>query len=92
MDGYHHATVARHGDISHYRCYEFTTDPVMDAQKELLDLRDRIVGGKVKQQTVISVDGKIKALETIEKRMKRLEADMDSAWMAMDELANPLGR
>lgn len=66
---------------------------IMDAQKELLDLRDRIASvEKSNSETVISVDGKIQALETIESRMKRLEADMDSAWLAMDELANPLGR
>lgn len=66
---------------------------IMDAQKDLLDLRDRIAAvEKSNSETVLSVDGKIQSLQSIETRMKRLEADMDSAWLAMDELANPLSR
>ena len=66
---------------------------IMEAQKELLQLRDRIASvEKSNMETVLKVDGKIKELEGIERRMSTLEADMNSAWMAMDELANPLGR
>ena len=66
---------------------------IMDAQKDLLDLRDRIASvEKSNSETVLSVDGKIQSLQSIETRMVRLEADMDSAWLAMDELANPLSR
>ena len=68
-------------------------EQILTAQSELLDLRDRIASvEKTNSETVLTVDARIQSLESIEARMKRLEKDMDSAWMAMDELANPLGR
>jgi len=66
---------------------------IMEAQKELLQLRDRIAAvEKSNSESVMKIDAKLESLSRIEARMVRLEKDMDSAWMAMDELANPLGR
>ena len=62
-------------------------------QRDLLPLRDRVASvEKSNSETVLTVNAKIEALNTIDDRIKRLQRDMDDAWTAMDELANPLGR
>jgi len=67
-------------------------EAIMKAQGELLDLRDRISSvEKSNGETVISVNAKIEALGSVDERLKRLQRDIDDAWRAMDELANPLG-
>lgn len=43
-------------------------------------------------ETVITVNAKMKAASNVDDRIKRLQRDMDDAWTAMDELANPLGK
>ena len=64
---------------------------IMDAQQELLDLRDRIsTVEKTSSETELRVSGKLDALSTIDDRLKRFERDMDDLWMAIDA-TNPLG-
>jgi len=66
---------------------------IMELQRDLLPLRDRVAAvEKSNSETVLTVNAKIEALSTIDERIKRLQRDMDDAWTAMDELANPLGR
>jgi len=66
---------------------------IMELQRDLLPLRDRVAAvEKSNSETVITVNAKIEALSNIDDRIKRLQRDMDDAWTAMDELANPLGR
>jgi len=66
---------------------------IMELQRDLLPLRDRVAAvEKSNSETVITVNAKIEALSTLDDRIKRLQRDMDDAWTAMDELANPLGR
>jgi prefoldin subunit 5 len=66
---------------------------IMELQRDLLPLRDRVASvEKSNSETVLTVNAKIEALNTIDDRIKRLQRDMDDAWTAMDELANPLGR
>jgi chromosome segregation ATPase len=66
---------------------------IMELQRDLLPLRDRVAAvEKSNSETVITVNAKIEALSNIDERMNRLQRDMDDAWTAMDELANPLGR
>lgn len=66
---------------------------IMELQRDLLPLRDRVAAvEKSNSETVITVNAKIESLNTIDDRIKRLQRDMDDAWAAMDELANPLGR
>lgn len=68
-------------------------EAIMKAQQDLLDLRDRISSvEKSNSETVLTVNGKIEALGSVDERLKRLQRDMDDAWTAMDELANPLGK
>ena len=64
---------------------------IMDAQQELLDIRDRIATvEKTSSETELRVSGKLEALSTIDERLKRFERDMDDLWMAIDA-TNPLG-
>ena len=66
---------------------------IMELQRDLLPLRDRVASvEKSNSETVLTVNAKMEALNTIDDRIKRLQRDMDDAWTAMDELANPLGR
>lgn len=64
---------------------------IMDAQAELLDIRDRIASvEKTSSETELRVSGKLDALSTFDDRLKRFERDMDDIWMAIDA-TNPLG-
>ena len=64
---------------------------IMDAQQELLDIRDRIAQvEKTSSETELRVSGKLDALPTLDERLKRFERDMDDLWMAIDA-TNPLG-
>jgi chromosome segregation ATPase len=64
---------------------------IMDAQAELLDIRDRISSvEKTSSETELRVSGKLDALSTLDDRLKRFERDMDDIWMAIDA-TNPLG-
>jgi chromosome segregation ATPase len=64
---------------------------IMDAQQELLDIRDRISSvEKISSETELRVSGKLEALQTLDDRLKRFERDMDDLWMAIDA-TNPLG-
>jgi len=64
---------------------------IMDAQQELLDLRDRIsTVEKTSSETELRVTGKLDALQTLDERFKRFERDMDDLWTAIDA-TNPLG-
>ncbi len=64
---------------------------IMDAQQELLDIRDRISSvEKISSETELRVSGKLNALSNLDERLKRYERDMDDIWMAIDA-TNPLG-
>jgi predicted nucleic acid-binding Zn-ribbon protein len=64
---------------------------IMDAQQELLDLRDRIsTVEKTSSETELRVTGKLDALSAVDERLKRFERDMDDLWTAIDA-TNPLG-
>jgi hypothetical protein len=64
---------------------------IMDAQQELLDIRDRIaLVEKTSSETELRVSGKLDSLSTLDERFKRFERDMDDLWMAIDA-TNPLG-
>ena len=64
---------------------------IMDAQKELLDIRDRIAAvEKTASESEIKVVAKLESLNTLDARLKKFERDMDDLWMAIDA-TNPLG-
>jgi len=64
---------------------------IMDAQKELLDIRDRIASvEKISSESELKVATKLESLNTLDARLKRFERDMDDLWTAIDA-TNPLG-
>ena len=64
---------------------------IMDAQKELLDIRDRIASvEKTSSESELKVQAKLDSLNTLDQRLKNFERDMDDLWMAIDA-TNPLG-
>jgi len=64
---------------------------IMDAQKELLDIRDRIAAvEKTSSESELKVQAKLESLKTLDQRLKNFERDMDDLWMAIDA-TNPLG-
>lgn len=64
---------------------------IMDAQQELLDLRDRISSvEKTSSESEIKVQTRLESLATLDARLKKFERDMDDLWMAIDA-TNPLG-
>lgn len=64
---------------------------IMDAQKELLDIRDRISSvEKTSSESEIKVNSRLESLATLDARLKRLSTDMDNLWEAIDSLS-PFG-
>ena len=64
---------------------------IMDAQQELLDIRDRIASvEKTSSETELRVSGKLDALSTVNDRLAKYERDMNDLWDAIDA-TNPLG-
>ena len=64
---------------------------IMDAQKELLDIRDRVASvEKISRESELRVATKLESLNTLDARLKRFERDMDDLWTAIDA-TNPLG-
>jgi DNA repair exonuclease SbcCD ATPase subunit len=64
---------------------------IMEAQKELLDIRDRIASvEKTSSESEIKVNARLESLATLDARLKKFERDMDDLWMAIDA-TNPLG-
>jgi len=60
-------------------------EAILRQQQNLIDLPDRVAAvEKSNSETVLSVDGKIKALEGVEIRMNRLQRDVDDIWRALD--------
>jgi len=66
-------------------------ESIMEAQRELLDIRDRIANAeKTASESEIKVNAKLESLNTLDQRLKNFERDMDDLWMAIDA-TNPLG-
>ena len=66
-------------------------EQIMDAQKELLDLRDRIATvERTSSETELRVSGKLEQLSDLDARLNRLQRDINDVWLALDAM-NPLG-
>lgn len=66
-------------------------EQIMDAQKELLDLRDRIATvERTSSETELRVSGKLEQLSDLDSRLNRLQRDINDVWLALDAM-NPLG-
>lgn len=64
---------------------------IMEAQKELLDMRDRVASVEMSNaETVLTVQNKVESLKSTDERLNRLQREIDDLWDAMDALANPL--
>ena len=64
---------------------------IMDAQKELLDIRDRIANAeKISSESEIKVNARLESLANLDARLARLSQDMDDLWAAIDDMS-PLG-
>ena len=63
----------------------------MEAQKELLDLRDRVATvEKSNAEAVLKVDNRLESLKDTNERLKRIQKEIDD-WLGLDSIANPLG-
>jgi chromosome segregation ATPase len=66
-------------------------EQIMNAQKELLDLRDRIATVELlSTETELRVDNKLDRLRDLDGKLKRIQRDIDDVWLALDAM-NPLG-
>ena len=66
-------------------------EQIMDAQKELLDIRDRIANAeKISSESEIKVNARLESLANLDARLARLSQDMDDLWAAIDDMS-PLG-
>lgn len=68
-----------------------TLSQIMEAQKELLDIKDRVSAAEsTANESEIKVNARLESLSTLDARLKKFERDMDDLWMAIDA-TNPLG-
>ena len=67
-------------------------EAIMEAQKELLDLRDRVAAvEKSNAEAVLRVDNRLESLKDTSERLKRIQKEIDDIWLGLDSIANPLG-
>ena len=67
-------------------------EAIMEAQKELLDLRDRVAAvEKSNAEAVLRVDNRLESLKDTSERLKRIQKEIDDIWIGLDSIANPLG-
>ena len=67
-------------------------EAIMEAQKELLDLRDRVAAvEKSNAEAVLRVDNRLESLKDTNERLKRIQKEIDDIWLGLDSIANPLG-
>lgn len=66
-------------------------EQIMEAQKGLLDLRDRIASvEKSNSETLIIVNGKMETVNSVDDRLKKIEREINDIWNGLDAVANPL--
>ena len=64
----------------------------MEAQKELLDLRDRVATvEKTNAETVLKVENRVESLGNTDERLRRIKKEIDDLWDGLDSVVNPLG-
>jgi len=67
-------------------------EAIMEAQKELLDLRDRVAAvEKSNAEAVLKVDNRLESLKDTNERLKRIQKEIEDIWLGLDSVANPLG-
>ena len=64
----------------------------MEAQKELLDLRDRVATvEKTNAETILKVENRVESLGNTDERLRRIKKEIDDLWDGLDSVVNPLG-
>ena len=67
-------------------------EAIMEAQKDLLDLRDRVATvEKSNAESVLKVENKVESLSKTDERLKRIQKEIDDLWDGLDSVVNPLG-
>mgnify|MGYP003118293742 FL=1 len=67
-------------------------EAIMEAQKGLLDLRDRVAAvEKTNAESVLKVENKVESLSKTDERLKRIQKEIDDLWDGLDSVVNPLG-
>ena len=67
-------------------------EAIMEAQKDLLDLRDRVATvEKSNAESVLRVENKVESLSKTDERLKRIQKEIDDLWDGLDSVVNPLG-
>jgi hypothetical protein len=67
-------------------------EAIMEAQKDLLDLRDRVAAvEKSNAESVLKVENKVESLGNTDERLMRIKKEIDDLWDALDSVVNPLG-
>jgi len=67
-------------------------EAIMEAQKGLLDLSDRVAAvEKTNAESVLKVENKIESLSKTDERLKRIQKEIDDLWDGLDSVVNPLG-
>ena len=62
-------------------------EAIMQAQRELLDLRDRIAAvEKSNTEAVLTVQNKVSSLEKSERVLQRVDIEIENLWQALDSL------
>jgi len=66
-------------------------EAIMQAQAELLDMRDRVASvEKSNAESVLTVQNRVESLSNVDERLTRIQREINDLWSAMDDLANPL--
>lgn len=66
-------------------------EAIMQAQSELLDMRDRVASvEKSNAESVLTVQNRVESLSNVDERLTRIQREINDLWSAMDDLANPL--
>ena len=67
-------------------------EAIMEAQKELLDLRDRVATvEKTNAETILKVENRVESLGNTDERLRRIKKEIDDLWDGLDSVVNPLG-
>lgn len=66
-------------------------EQIMERQKELLDLRDRVeTAERQAGESAITVESQADIVSKYDDRMQSLKREIDDLWNAMDAVSNPL--
>lgn len=66
-------------------------EQIMERQKELIDLRDRVAEAEVKvSESVLKVDAQADVVKKYDDEMKKINREINDLWNGLDAVSNPL--